>query len=272
MISQRRVSWPRQEPAPNAGTSARAPPEEVSQLSTAIPSPRTTAQALGMLRAALEFLNTADATAMAAQAQAECLQALEQSDAMVTAARASILAAFAAGQGHRRSRSGQPDHDRPDETFEDRAVPLETTLDGAGVLHANLTPECAAALTAVLDALSAPAEEEDTRSHEQRYHDGLQEAMQRLLAAGLLPERAGQPVKAWVHISLTDLMMLGGQLGAAGGVDRPDPRPVGRAPGRSLGGRRPRRRVAGRGRRRLRGLRRLGHAGSDRGDQSRRLR
>ena len=32
--------------------------------------------------------------------------------------------------------------------------------------------------------------------------------MRRLVAAGLLPERAGQPVKAWVHISLADLMVL----------------------------------------------------------------
>ena len=38
--------------------------------------------------------------------------------------------------------------------------------------------------------------------------DLLAEAMRRLLAAGLLPERAGQPVKAWVHISLADLMLL----------------------------------------------------------------
>ena len=34
--------------------------------------------------------------------------------------------------------------------------------------------------------------------------------MRRLVAADLLPERAGQPVKAWVHISLADLMMLDG--------------------------------------------------------------
>jgi len=34
--------------------------------------------------------------------------------------------------------------------------------------------------------------------------------MRRLVTAGLLPERAGQPVKAWVHISLADLMMLDG--------------------------------------------------------------
>ncbi len=34
--------------------------------------------------------------------------------------------------------------------------------------------------------------------------------MTRLVASGLLPERAGQPVKAWVHISLADLMRLDG--------------------------------------------------------------
>ena len=62
----------------------------------------------------------------------------------------------------------------------------------------------------VLDALSAPAGAEDTRSQAQRFHDGLQEAMRRLVAAGLLPERAGQPVKVWAHISLADLMVLDG--------------------------------------------------------------
>ena len=34
--------------------------------------------------------------------------------------------------------------------------------------------------------------------------------MRRLVAAGLLPERAGQPVKAWAHISLADLLRLDG--------------------------------------------------------------
>ena len=34
--------------------------------------------------------------------------------------------------------------------------------------------------------------------------------MRRLVAAGLLPGRAGRPVKAWVHIPLADLMILGG--------------------------------------------------------------
>ena len=62
----------------------------------------------------------------------------------------------------------------------------------------------------MLDALSAPAGADDDRTHEQRYHDALQEAMRRLLAAGLLPERAGQPVKAGRYISLADLMLLEG--------------------------------------------------------------
>ena len=34
--------------------------------------------------------------------------------------------------------------------------------------------------------------------------------MRRLVASGLLPERAGQPVKVWAHISLADLLRLDG--------------------------------------------------------------
>src|SRR5712671_6747457 len=34
--------------------------------------------------------------------------------------------------------------------------------------------------------------------------------MRRLTASGLVPERAGQPVKAWVHITLADLLRLQG--------------------------------------------------------------
>src|SRR5580704_14240009 len=49
---------------------------------------------------------------------------------------------------------------------------------------------------------------EHTRTREQRYHDGLQEAMRRLVASGLLPERAGQPVKMWAHVSLAELRAL----------------------------------------------------------------
>ena len=34
--------------------------------------------------------------------------------------------------------------------------------------------------------------------------------MRRLVASDLLPERAGQPVRAWVHLSLADLLLLDG--------------------------------------------------------------
>jgi len=34
--------------------------------------------------------------------------------------------------------------------------------------------------------------------------------MRRLAASDLLPERAGQPVKAWIHVSVADLMVLDG--------------------------------------------------------------
>ena len=53
-----------------------------------------------------------------------------------------------------RARPDAPDQDGP--RFEDRAVKLETTFGGAGVMTGDLTPECAAVVTAVLDALSAP--------------------------------------------------------------------------------------------------------------------
>ena len=41
-------------------------------------------------------------------------------------------------------------------------------------------------------------------------YDAMSKDMRRLVTAGLLPERAGQPVKAVVHISLADLMVLEG--------------------------------------------------------------
>ena len=258
-----------------------------------------------MVRAGLGYLAAVDAAQLGTAAQAECLGELERAEAVLTAARAFILAGFTAGQGYsgdadysprawlihktrvskgaavahtawarratthprvvaalatgelsesygrticqwtgklpedcraaadaillsaaqagmdlrdlaglaaeiyERSRSELPDED-PARAFEDRAVRLETTFGGAGVLTGDLTPECAAVVGTVLDALSAPAGAEDDRTQAQRYHDALLEALRRLVASGLLPERAGQPVKVWAHISLADLLRLDG--------------------------------------------------------------
>jgi len=95
-----------------------------------------------------------------------------------------------------------------DQLFDDRSVRLSTTFGGAGVLTGDLTPECAAAVEMVLDALSARAGAEDTRSREQRRHDALAKAMRRLVAAGVVPARAGQPCKVLAHIALPDLIGL----------------------------------------------------------------
>jgi hypothetical protein len=114
-----------------------------------------------------------------------------------------------------RLRPAEPDRD-PDDGFDDRSVTIQTTFDGAGVLHGDLTPECAGIVGQVLDALGGLAGTGDSRSREQRYHDALQEAMRRLVAGGLLPERAGQPVRALVHISLADLVHLNGAAALTG--------------------------------------------------------
>ena len=127
---------------------------------------------------------------------------------LVAAARAGAdLRALAQICAEIRSRTVPPDPDGNDPAL-DRALFLDTTLDGAGVLRGDLTPECAAMVQAVLDALSAPAGAGDLRTRPQRYHDALAEAMKRLLASNLLPQRAGQPVKALVHISFADLCEL----------------------------------------------------------------
>ena len=321
-------------------------------------SPSGPKEALSMLTSAMSYLSAADATQMAAETQAQCLQALERVNAMGTAARASILGAFISGQGYSadadysprawlinktritkgaavahtawvrravghpqvaemlaageisesfartlcqwteklpedcreaadvilvaaakagmdlrdlaelaaeilaRSRS-DADSD-PDDGFEDRAVKLETTFQGAGVLTGDLTPECAAVVGTVLDALSAPAGAEDTRTYAQRYHDALEEAMRRLVTSGLLPERAGQPAKVWARVIPRGPDDAGRQLRAAGGVDRSGPGSVGWPPRGSLVRRQRRRRVAGR-RRRPRGrVRCVGDPGGNR--------
>jgi len=268
-------------------------------------------EAMAMVHAGLAYIATADATMMSAAERARCLREMEQADAVATAARTSVLGAFAAGQdyaddgdysacswlihrtqvtkgtaadhtgwmkrgaGHplvmaalagkavsksyareicwwtdrlpaesrqaadeillgaaasgleladlaglaaemyERSRPDKPDTDPgdgddPGTAFDDRAVKLSTTLGGAGIIRGALTPECAEFVQTVLDALSAPAGADDDRSHDQRYHDALREAMRRLMAGGLVPQRSGAPLRVWAYISLADLMQLPG--------------------------------------------------------------
>ncbi len=96
---------------------------------------------------------------------------------LITAARAGAdLRSLAQICAEIRSRTAPPDPDGSDPAL-DRALSLDTTLDGAGVLRGDLTPECAAMVRAVLDALSAPAGAGDVRTRPQRYHDALAEAM-----------------------------------------------------------------------------------------------
>ena len=65
-----------------------------------VPAFPSVADGMAAVQAGLRFVATTDATRMSAQAQAECLQMMEQANAIVTAARASVLSAFTSGQGY----------------------------------------------------------------------------------------------------------------------------------------------------------------------------
>jgi Domain of unknown function (DUF222)/HNH endonuclease len=97
-----------------------------------------------------------------------------------------------------------------DDAFDDRYLRLGITWRGAGRAEGDLTPGCAAALSAVLEALGKRTGPEDTRTVGQRRHDALEEACRRLIAAGLLPGRAGQSRQLMVHITLAQLLGMPG--------------------------------------------------------------
>ena len=111
----------------------------------------------------------------------------------------------------------QWDADHPDEddddSFPDRYLQIDTTFAGAGVIRGDLTPECAAAVTAVLEALSKKAGPEDERTAPQRFHDALQLACELLLRAKLVPDRAGADTQVVANISLRDLRAMPGASG-----------------------------------------------------------
>jgi len=271
--------------------------------------PSSAAQAVAMARAGLSWLAAADASALTGGELGECLRGLERAEAVQTAARANVLAAFCSEGGYQddghgsaktwlrwqtrvtagaaagalgwmrrlarhpvisqalaagrvsvswarqlcewsellpeqhrgdadeifldavaagvdladlavlaeemRRRLARPDRDG--DGFDDRRVRLASTFRGAGRLDGDLTPGCAAALGAVLDALGKKAGPEDIRSKGQRAHDALEEACRRLVASGGLPDRAGQPTQIVVHMGLDRLRGLDGADAAESG-------------------------------------------------------
>ena len=138
-----------------------------------------------------------------------------------------LLAAAAAGASlqdlaglaeEMRARTAAPDSDGDGPP--DRSLRLDQHYRGAGRLRGDLTPRCAAALQAVLDSLGKKRGPEDIRTRSQRDHDALEEACRRLIAAGMLPDRAGQSTKIQLHMNLTDLL---GDLSSRGGAsDEPE--------------------------------------------------
>jgi Domain of unknown function (DUF222) len=116
------------------------------------------------------------------------------------------IVAQAAYEKWRQQQGPDPD----DDGYDDRYLKLATTIDGVGRVNGNLTGECAAAVQAVLEALGKKAGPDDDRTEAQRYHDALLEACELLLAARLVPGRAGAPTRADVIIALAQLRSLPG--------------------------------------------------------------
>src|SRR5215468_2110719 len=108
--------------------------------------------------------------------------------------------------------SRHPDPDE-DDGFDDRYLQVGTTFGGAACIRGNLTPECNAAVQAVLEALGKKAGPEDHRTEHQRFHDALQAGCELLIRARMVPDRAGADTQVIVHIPLSRLRDLPGGSG-----------------------------------------------------------
>ncbi len=98
-------------------------------------------------------------------------------------------------------RAQHPDPDG-DDGFDDRYVAVGATFGGAACIRGNLTPECNAAVQAVLEALGKKHGPEDRRSEGQRFHDALQLGCELLIRARMVPDRAGADTQVIAHIPL----------------------------------------------------------------------
>jgi hypothetical protein len=112
-------------------------------------------------------------------------------------------------------RQWQAQHPDPDDDdgFDDRYVQVGTTFGGAACIRGNLTPECNAAVQAVLEALGKKVGPEDTRTEGQRFHDALQAGCELLIRAKMVPDRAGTDTQVIVHIPISQLRDLPGGSG-----------------------------------------------------------
>ena len=160
-----------------------------------------------------------------------------------------------AGVALERWRASRPDAD--EDGFDDRYVQAGTTFGGAGVIRGNLTPECAAAVQAVLEALGKKAGAEDTRTEGQRFHDALQAGCELLIGAKMVPDRAGADTHVAVHIPFPELrqrpgapeaeeVWLRGTAGEPGYLTGKDAEAAACERGRRTGGDRARRHAGGR--------------------------
>jgi hypothetical protein len=107
-------------------------------------------------------------------------------------------------------RQQEPDPDEPGDGFDERYLKLGTTIDNAGRVTGDLTPECTAALQAVLESLGKKEGPGDDRTESQRHHDALQLACELLIRSRMLPDRAGADTRIDAVISLAELLRLPG--------------------------------------------------------------
>src|SRR5215831_17749174 len=132
-------------------------------------------------------------------------------DAAAAGASLEDLAAITA-HALRQWQAAHPDPD-PDDGFDDRYVAVGTTFGGAACIRGNLTPECNAAVQAVLEALGKKHGPDDTRTEGQRFHDALQQGCELLIRAKMVPGRAGADTQVIVHIPLSQLRGMPGGSG-----------------------------------------------------------
>ena len=153
-------------------------------------------------------LTTSEALQLARWTRAIPQESRDKAEEILVAAARGGVACAAWRRSARRSGpappSATPIHDNDQQL--DRGVSLDTTFDGAGVDPWRLDPRVHGDGPSRAWTPSPPPQGGgDLRTRPQRYHDALSEAMKRLLASDLLPQRAGQPVKALVHIYFAEL-------------------------------------------------------------------